>query len=144
MTTNSDPWTFRFSYHSSAKPRLLVHAFPNDPPESSTHKLAAIAYDDGSMEVIGEIADLIPSSDSLIQGNTTGYLSFGYHLGKWKPSIVFGASDSNAKQDHRAQTSEAVTFKFNLIPKEFHQKSYSLGLRYNLNPRIAFKVMLPI
>lgn len=96
-------------------PTLNAQGFnlPVERPESgysnnlSTDYISAgFMYDNGSLLVLGEIANL--SADDTIQPvGDAGYLTIGYRFGKWMPHITYAKFQTDAKNDKQIRQLQA-------------------------------------
>ena len=136
VNINKDPWTFRALYGKSSK--LFVKILPGDSSSSINYNTLSVVYDDSDWQVLFEVAHLIPDEKSLVVGNATAYLSVAKRFGKFTPYVLLGAGDSDKDTDDDKR--DLALFQSGSIVAEYHQKSYSLGLRYELTPKVAFKV----
>lgn len=60
---------------------------------------AGFTYDNGSLLVMGEIANL--STESFQPVGDAGYLTVGYRFGKWMPHVTFAKFQTDSKADDR-------------------------------------------
>ncbi|MDX1696509.1 MAG: porin [Ketobacteraceae bacterium] len=134
---------------------------------------AAMSYDNGSLMVIAEIANL--KVDDFIQpAGDGGYLTVAYRFGDWMPHFTYAKfytdSDSDSEVDELLPglsyagrgaaelvtagadpdtvSGAQVTALANGIPELYNQlvllkqeqTSYTLGVTYNINPRVKAKL----
>ncbi len=134
---------------------------------------AAISYDNGSLLVIGEIANL--SVEDFVQpAGDGGYLTVAYRFGDWMPHVTYAKfytdSDSDEEVDkllpglsyagrganaligagadtdtvsgaQLAALAGGLPTLYNQVALlKQQQTSYTLGLTYNINPRVKAKV----
>lgn len=130
-----DSWTFRMGYNTSkldAEPDVggladqLVQAITTgkeslgpllgvpDPASwvgdtggfVTDYISGGFMFDNGQLLVIGEIANL--SVDDTFQPvGDAGYLTIGYHFGKWMPHVTFAKFQTDAKNDKQARAVQA-------------------------------------
>ncbi|RLT92498.1 hypothetical protein [Ketobacter sp.] len=60
---------------------------------------AGFMYDDGSLLVMGEIANL--SAETFQPVGDAGYITVGYRFGKWMPHLTFSKFQTDSKADDR-------------------------------------------
>lgn len=124
---------------------------------------AAAMYDNGSLLVMGEIANLSVENVNQPAGDS-GYVMVGYRFGKWMPNLTFAKyyTDSDSDQKMKDQIAYLDTLGSTLsnliavpgVPERLasatalrngisslirQQQSYTLGLNYDLTNRVKLK-----
>lgn len=157
----------------------------NDAEENSAkteYKSAAFMYDNGSLLVMAEIANL-KLEDIAFPAGDSGYITFGYRFGKWMPHVTYAKFYSDSAADQQSQVNrdriaeavgaahktafiaalgggatavqangiadatiaanaglqEMLGFQDSLTITNSQQQSYTLGLTYDLTPRVKVK-----
>lgn len=116
---------------------------------------AAISYDNGNLLVISEIANL-RVKDFVQPAGDSGYITFGYRFGDWMPHFTYAKFYTDSKNDEQVRefidaalvaaamdpggASGYITTRGALQTLVQQQTSYTLGLTYNINPRVKAKV----
>lgn len=135
------------------------------PPEFMTlggnkaeYMSGAVMYDNGSLLVMGEIANLSVKNLGQPAGDS-GYVTVGYRFGKWMPHLTFAKyytdSESDEKFHSRTDYLDAVNplvalgaptliesttaLRNGMGTLVRQQQSYTLGLNYDLTNRVKVK-----
>lgn len=135
---------------------------------------AAISYDDGSLLVMAEIANL-KVADFVQPAGDSGYITIGYRFGDWMPHVTYAKYYTDSETDEEIDAYlEAIAYAgqaasigvanqvaygldattvaqlqgvaaamptlYNQVAMlKQQQTSYTLGLTYNINPRVKAK-----
>ncbi len=135
---SNGPWEFRLL--GARVNKQIIRAFEaTTSPASLNYVVWSNIYDDGNWLIHFELADLAASKENPTTSNYTGYLSLAKHINSWTPYVVAGFGDSDQEQDEGKRNADLFLFTSNLIPKYYHEKTYSVGLRYDVNPKMALK-----
>ena len=136
IVANNGPINLSFIYIRSDK--IIITSFESlIDPSALEYIVASVGYDDGVWDILFEAANAIPSRDSAIAGLYSGYLSIGYRINRFTPYLLQGGEDSEADEEERASKIPAIA----LSPVDYrtHSKNTALGLRYDINARVALK-----
>ena len=126
-TIERGSWTFRGSYNHGSEVRW------SDSPELGQDDVAYYSvgarYDDGSLFALVEAVDSEVEEDLAVVGSVGITTTLGYQIGNAVPYFVYAKGYSDKGQEDNALSPGA----------EVSQESYTLGLRYQLNPQVAVK-----
>jgi len=127
---------------------------------------AAGMYDNGKLLVMAEISNL-RVEDLAQPAGDGGYVTVGYRFGKWMPHLTYAKfyTDSyhdekidditdyaaevaeqayvitaNGIQDLSSEIASVLEFRGGMQPLVQQQQSYTLGLTYDLSPRVKAKI----
>ena len=116
---------------------------------------AALSYDNGKLLVMTELANL-RVKDFVQPAGDSGYITVGYRFGDWMPHFTYAKfyTDSNNDEQVReyidaalvassvdpAGTLDYLTTRGALQTLIQQQTSFTLGVTYNINPRVKAKV----
>lgn len=137
------------------------------------YKSAAVSYDDGSLLVMAEVANL-RVKDFVQPAGDGGYLTVGYRFGDWMPHFTYSKFYTDAATDQKIdETLEAILYAGeasaiglanplladateiarltagrdgmialynNIALLKQEQTAYTLGLTYDINPRVKAKL----
>ena len=148
---------------------------------STEYISAAFSYDNGSLLVMGEIANLKVQDLAQPVGDS-GYLTIGYRFGDWMPHVTYAKFYTDSRSDEevdelleqiaygiraasftkgvaainplislteiQSATLEAALSSTDGLPALYNrvanlrqqQTSYTIGLTYNINPRVKAKL----
>ncbi|NNM51323.1 MAG: hypothetical protein HKM02_03750 [Pseudomonadales bacterium] len=129
-------------------------------------------YDDGSLLVMSEVADL-QYSQGILQDPFRGYVLLGYHMGDFLPNFTYSTTRTNTAGNSRrsqalgelnnpANTSTLQSYaasqyglsqigvanainasnlaQQSIANQGMQQSSYTLGLRYDITPKMSAKL----
>lgn len=153
-------------------PAPAIESLPLESIDTS-YTSAAISYDDGSLLVMAEIANL-KVEDFVQPAGDSGYITIGYRFGDWMPHLTYSRFYTDSNSDEQVadllpgiayaangaaalKASDLVTNDVDaarlgeleaqlptlynqLVLLEQEQTSYTLGLTYNINPRVKAKI----
>lgn len=118
---------------------------------------AAMSYDNGSLLVMAEIANL-RVRDFVQPAGDSGYITIGYRFGDWMPHFTYAKFYTDSANDEQVQEYvDAAMIAAAGAPNQAalqailetraglqsliqQQTSYTLGLTYNINPRVKAKL----
>jgi hypothetical protein len=127
---------------------------------------AAGMYDNGKLLVMAEVSNL-RVEDLAQPAGDGGYITVGYRFGKWMPHITYAKFytddyhddkineiteysaavaeqayfvTANTPADLSAEIASVLEFRGGMQPLVQQQQSYTLGLTYDLSPRVKAKV----
>lgn len=102
-------------------------------------KGAGFQYDNGSLLVMGEANQV--DVKGFYRDSVTGYVTAGWHLGKWLPHVTWAGQDTTDKWVRRQALPPALRAADplnRLLATD--QQSVAIGLRYDPLPNLALKL----
>lgn len=136
--------------HETGFPRTVGFAEDLSPNKGRFYYVSAgLVYDDGPLQTQLQLRRLWTDTESY-QGNTSGYWSLGYRLGRWTPYVVV----SRAESEHpRINTGLPATPEFASLEAgvdqivratQIDQRTLSLGTRFDFTKNAALKFQVDL